>query len=396
VIGLTESGGADLPTQAETFVPGGAIFRGLTRLSAAGVPTLSLVFGPSTAGGAYLPGMSDHTIFVDGAASVALGGPPLVEVATGERSSEEELGGAGMHARTSGLADHLAADERDALRLGREVVRSLSWRKAGPGPEAESLDPLHDPEELDALPSADPRVPFDTREVLARVLDGSRYDEHKPLYGPSLTCGWGRIHGFAVGVVANVQGILFGAEAEKAAQFIQLANQRSVPLVFLHNATGFMVGAEYEQAGIIRAGARMINAVANSEVPHLGVVIGGSYGAANYAMSGRAFEPRFLFAWPNAQSSVMGPAQLAGVLSIVARAAALRRGDPWTEEADAGMRGAVEAQVEAEQTALANSSRGYDDGIIDPRDTRSVLGMCLSAVHSAPVAGTPSGWGVVR
>ncbi len=396
LIGLVESGGADLPTQAEAFVPGGETFANLTRLSAAGIPTLALVFGSSTAGGAYLPGMSDHTIFVDGAASVFLGGPPLVEVATGERSTEVELGGAGMHARASGLADHLAVDERDALRLGREVVGALGWRKAGRGPDRPVEAPLADPEELDALPSADPKVPFATHEVLARVLDGSRYAEHKPLFGPSLTCGWGHVHGYAVGIVANVRGVLFGPEAEKAAQFIQLANQRDVPLVFLHNATGFMVGAEYEQAGIIRAGARMINAVANSTVPHLGVVIGGSYGAANYAMSGRGFDPRFLFSWPNAQSSVMGPAQLAGVLSIVARAAAQRRGTPYDDATDAAMRTAVEGQIEQEQTALANSSRGYDDGIIDPRDTRAVLGMALSAVHGAEVRGASMGYGVVR
>lgn len=395
LISLVESGGADLPTQAEAFVPGGATFRNLTRLSSLGIPTISLVFGNSTAGGAYVPGMSDYTVFVEGRAKVFLGGPPLVKMATGEDSGDEELGGAEMHARTSGLADYLAADEQDALRIGREIVASLNWRRQGPGPTLVPDAPLYDAEDLIAIPSADPKVPFDTREILARLLDGSRYDEFKPLYGTSLSTGWGAIHGHPVGVLANLQGILFSEEAQKAAQFIQLANQKDVPLVFLHNTTGFMVGKDYEQGGIIKDGAKMINAVSNSKVPHLGVIIGGSYGAANYAMSGRGYDPRFLFSWPNAQSSVMGPAQLAGVLSIVMRAGAEARGQVYDEEADKGMRGAVEAQIEAEQTALANSSRGYDDGIVDPRDTRTVLGFALGVVHNAPVEGA-DGFGVFR
>ena len=395
LINLVESGGADLPTQADIFIPGGAIFRNLTRLSAHGIPTIALVFGSSTAGGAYIPGMSDHAVLVEGRAKVFLAGPPLVKMATGEEAGDEELGGAEMHARTSGLADHLAVDEPDALRLGREIVRNLNWRKLGPGPTEPPEDPRHDPEELAALAPADPKVPFDAREVLARVLDGSRYDEFKPLYGPALSTGWGSIHGFPVGVLANVRGILFSEEAQKAAQFIQLANQRAVPLVFLHNTTGFMVGRDYEQGGIIKHGALMINAVANSTVPHLGVMIGGSYGAANYAMSGRGYDPRFMFSWPNAQSSVMGPAQLAGVLEIVARAGAKARGIEVDEAQARQMREAVEAQIEHEQAALSNSGRGYDDAIIDPRDTRTVLGLALSVVHNAPVEGA-RGFGVFR
>ncbi len=395
LISLVESGGADLPTQADAFVPGGATFRNLTRLSSLGIPTISLVFGNSTAGGAYVPGMSDYTVFVEGRAKVFLGGPPLVKMATGEDAEDEELGGAQMHATVSGLADYLAADEQDAMRIGREIVGSLNWRRHGPGATLPADAPLYDVEDLVALPSADPKVPFDTREVLARLLDGSRYDEFKPLYGTSLSTGWGSIHGHPVGVLANLQGILFSEEAQKAAQFIQLANQKDVPLVFLHNTTGFMVGKDYEQGGIIKDGAKMINAVSNSKVPHLGVIIGGSYGAANYAMSGRGYDPRFLFSWPNAQSSVMGPAQLAGVLSIVARGAAEARGQAYDEEFDRGMRAAVEAQIEGEQTALANSSRGYDDGIIDPRDTRTVLGFALSVVHNADVKGA-EGFGVFR
>ena len=394
-ISLVESGGADLPTQAEAFVPGGQAFRDLTRLSAAGIPSIAIVFGSSTAGGAYMPGMSDYTIFVKDRAKVFLGGPPLVKMATGEESGEEELGGAEMHSRVSGLSDYMAADEEDGLRLGREVVRRLNWRKQGPGPTERPDDPLSDPEDLVAVPSADLRVPFDPREILARTLDGSRFDEFKPLYGSALCTGWGSIHGYPVGVLANARGTLFSEEAQKAAQFIQLANQKDVPLVFLHNATGFMVGREYEQGGIIKHGALMINAVSNSKVPHLGVIVGGSYGAANYAMSGRAYAPRLLFAWPNAKIAVMGPKQLAGVLSIVARAGAEARGQEFDEEADAKLRAGVEDQIEREQTALANTSRLYDDGIIDPRDTRTVLGIALSAVHNAPVAGV-RGYGVFR
>jgi acetyl-CoA carboxylase carboxyltransferase component len=394
-INLVESGGADLPTQADAFVPGGAVFRNITRLSSEGIPTLALVFGSSTAGGAYLPGMSDYTVFVEGRAKVFLGGPPLVKMATGEEADDEELGGAEMHARTSGLSDYLAADESDALRIGREIIRNLSWRKLGPAPREDPADPLHDVEDLVAIASADPKVPFDPREILARVLDGSHFDEFKPLYGTALCTGWGSIHGYPVGVLANVRGILFSEEAQKAAQFIQLANQKDVPLVFLHNTTGFMVGRDYEQGGIIKHGALMINAVANSKVPHLSLVTGGSYGAANYAMSGRGYDPRFMFAWPNAQVAVMGPQQLAGVLSIVAREAASARGLPFDEDADTAMRQAVEEQIEREQTALANSGRGYDDAIIDPRDTRTALGFALSAVHNAPVKGA-DGFGVFR
>jgi acetyl-CoA carboxylase carboxyltransferase component len=394
-INLIESGGADLPTQAEAFIPGGAIFRNLTRLSANDIPTIALVFGNSTAGGAYVPGMSDYNVFVKERAKVFLGGPPLVKMATGEDADDEELGGAEMHSRTSGLSDYLAADEPDAMRIGREIVSELNWRKLGPPPTAVPREPRYDPEDLLGIVPADPKVPFDPREVLARILDDSRYDEFKPLYGTALSTGWGSIHGYRVGVLINARGILFSEEAQKATQFIQLANQKNVPLVFLHNTTGFMVGKDYEQGGIIKHGALMINAVANSKVPHLGVMIGGSYGAANYAMSGRAYDPRFMFAWPNAQSSVMGPAQLAGVLDIVARASAQARGNEVDENALKSMREHVEAQIEKEQRALENSGRGYDDAIIDPRDTRTVLGFALSIVHNNEVRGA-DGYGVFR
>jgi acetyl-CoA carboxylase carboxyltransferase component len=395
LVQLVESGGADLTTQAEGFVPGGEMFRNITRLSALRIPTLAIVFGNSTAGGAYLPGLSDVNVFVRGGAKVFLGGPPLVKMATGEEASDEELGGAEMHATVSGLAEYLAHDEHDALRLGRQVMRRLNWRKLGPAPSGQGDPPLHDPEELLDLVPTDLRLPFDPRDVIARVVDGSRYDAFKEGYGRSLTTGWAEIHGYPVGILANVRGVIFGAEAQKAAQFIQLANQRDVPLLFLHNTTGFMVGRAYEQAGIVKHGSLMINAVSNSTVPHLGVILGASYGAGHYAMSGRAYRPRFLFSWPSAQMAVMGPQQLAGVLSIVARQAADGRGQAYDEAADARMRARVEAQIEGEQTALANSSRGYDDGIIDPRDTRTVLGLVLSAIHSGPVAGA-AGFGVFR
>ncbi len=395
-ITLVESGGADLPTQSEIFIPGGRGFRNLTRLSSQGIPTISLVFGNSTAGGAYIPGMSDHVVMIDERSKVFLAGPPLVKMATGESADEEELGGASMHARISGSADHLAVDELDALRLGRQIVRHLNWRKRGPGPTLPADPPLRDTESLLELAPADLRQPLDPREVLAHLVDGSRFDEHKPLYGTSLVTGWASIHGYPIGVLANARGVLFREDAEKAAQFIQLANAVDTPLLFLQNTTGYMVGTEYEQGGIIKAGAQMINAVSNSKVPHLTLNIGASYGAGNYGMCGRAYDPRFLFTWPNAKSAVMGPAQLAGVLDIVGRASAQAQGREYDEEAAAVMKAAVEQQIEAESLALFLSGRLYDDGIIDPRDTRTVLGLALSVIHNNEVAGLHDGWGVFR
>jgi acetyl-CoA carboxylase carboxyltransferase component len=394
LIGLVESGGADLPTQKEIFIPGGRIFRDLTRLSAAGIPTVAVVFGNSTAGGAYLPGLSDHVVMIKERSKVFLGGPPLVKMATGEESDDESLGGAEMHARTSGLADYFAVDELDAIRIGRGIVRRLNWRKLGPAPNV-TRDPLFGADELLGIVPSDLRVPFDPREVIARVVDGSDFDEFKPLYGPSLVTGWARVHGHPLGILANGQGVLFSAESQKATQFIQLANQTDTPLLFLHNTTGYMVGKEYEQRGMIKHGAMMINAVSNSTVPHISILMGASYGAGHYGMCGRAYEPRFLFAWPSAKSAVMGPAQLAGVLSIVARAAAQARGTPYDEDADATMRQAVESQIEAESLPMFLSGRLYDDGVIDPRDSRTVVGLCLSAIHSAPVHGTTA-YGVFR
>ena len=398
-VSLVESGGADLPTQKEIFIPGGKLFRDLTRASKRRQPTIALVFGNSTAGGAYVPGMSDYTVMVKQQAKVFLGGPPLVKMATGEESDDESLGGAEMHARISGLADYLAEDERDAIRIGRRIVARLN---RGRQPVATSYaEPDADPDGLLDLIPADLKEPFDPREVIVRICDGAGrgnerpFDEFKPLYGPSLVTGWARIHGRSIGVLANAQGVIFSEEAQKAAQFIQLANQTDTPLLFLHNTTGYMVGAEYEQGGIIKHGAQMINAVSNSTVPHLSVIMGASYGAGNYGMAGRAYDPRFLFTWPSAKSAVMGPAQLAGVLSIVARAATEARGQEYDEAGDAAMRELVEASVEEQSLPFFLSGMLYDDGVIDPRDTRTVLAICLSVIENAPIKGA-EGYGVFR
>jgi acetyl-CoA carboxylase carboxyltransferase component len=395
VINLVESGGADLPTQSEIFVPGGKIFHDLTELSGLGIPTIALVFGNSTAGGAYVPGMCDYTVFVDRQAKVFLGGPPLVKMATGEDADDEELGGARMHAQVSGLADYFAADERDAIRLGRRIVSELNWRKLGPPPSLPADEPAHDPEELLGIAPADVRVPFDPREVLARVLDGSRFGEYKESYGTSLVTGWASVHGYPVGVLANARGVLFSEESKKAAEFILLANQTDTPLLFLQNTTGYMVGTSYEQGGIVKDGAKMINAVTGSTVPHITLNMAASFGAGNYGMCGRAYDPRLLFAWPGSELAVMGAAQLAGVMSIVGRAAAQASGRPFDEAADEQRRQAIETQIERESHAFFVTARLYDDGLIDPRDTRTVLGIALSAVHSAPVEGR-RGYGVFR
>ena len=395
VISLVESGGADLPTQKEVFIPGGRMFRDLTQLSAAGIPTIALVFGNSTAGGAYIPGMSDHVVLIKERSKVFLAGPPLVKMATGEESDDEALGGAEMHARKSGLADYFAADEQDAIRIGRSIVKRLNWTKKGPAPRAEIIEPLEDPEELLGIVPADLKIPFDPREVIARIVDGSDFDEFKPLYGSSLVTGWAELNGYPIGILANARGVLFSEESQKATQFIQLANRSNTPLLFLHNTTGYMVGKEYEEGGMIKHGSMMINAVANSKVPHISILLGASYGAGHYGMCGRAFDPRFLFAWPSSKSAVMGGAQLAGVISIVGRAAAEARGQVFDEQADAGMRAMIENQIEAESLPMFLSGRLYDDGVIDPRDTRTVVGMCLSAIATAPIEGTEN-FGVFR
>jgi acyl-CoA carboxylase subunit beta len=321
VINLNESAGADLPRQADLFIQGGASFKDLTQLSKLGIPSITMAFGSNTAGGAYTPGMSDYTCSSRTAAPPTWAGPPLVKMAIDEIVDEETLGGAEMHSRTSGLSDYLAVDELDAIRITPRHRAPPPLEQARPGATEPDDEPAVRPAELLGCASADVRIPFDIREVLARLLDGSRFEEFKPLYGDKLVCGWGSIHGFPVGILGN-NGILFSEEAAKGAQFIQLCNRVTSRSLFLHNITGFMVGSKAEQGGIIRNGAKLINAVSNSTVPHFNLMVGASYGAGNYGMAGKAYNPRFIFSWPNHRIAVMGPKQLAGVMEIVARNAA--------------------------------------------------------------------------
>ena len=394
-VSLIESAGADLPNQDQIFVRGGSGFRNLTRRSAQRIPTVCLVFGSSTAGGAYLPGMSDYVVMVKEQAQVYLAGPPLVKMATGEETGHEELGGAEMHSSISGVSDYLAEDEVDAIRLGRQIVAHIDYDKPNRIPSVGAVDePLYDAEELLGIASHDIRTPFDQHEVIARIVDGSRFSEFKPLYGRTLICGWAHVHGFPVGILAN-NGTLFSESANKGAQFIQLCNQQGIPLIFLQNTTGFMVGKKYEQEGIIKNGAKLINAVSNSRVPAITIMTGSSFGAGNYAMCGRAYAPRFLFSWPNHQIAVMGGKQLAGVLDIIQRDAAAKKGEEVDEKKLTVMKMMIEGQVKEQSSALYASARLWDDGVIDPRDTRTVLAISLSAAYCAPVEGTME-FGVFR
>ena len=404
-VSFVESAGADLrmggggsgdgpKIQTTHFAETGRFFYEMIELSKLKIPTVCVVFGSSTAGGAYQPGLSDYTIVVEDQSKVFLAGPPLVKMATGEDSDDESLGGARLHAEVSGLGDYFATDEMDAIRMCREVVSHLNWRKAGPEPTLSPDEPLHDPEELLGLVSRDLRSPVDVRDVIARVVDGSRFEEFKARYGTTMICGWASIHGYPVGVLGN-NGVIYPDAAQKAAHFIQLCNQTDVPLVFLQNITGFMVGKDFEEDGIIKKGSQMINAVTNSTVPHLTVIIGASYGAGTYGMSGRAFGNRFTWLWPTAKIAVMGPKQIAGVMSIVRRGQAARQGLPFDEEEDAAVVAMVEEIQEKGSLALRATGAISDDGIIDPRDTRTVLGMCLSVAANREVAGA-EGYGVFR
>tara|TARA_B100000700_G_scaffold315446_1_gene403511 strand:- start:5372 stop:7024 length:1653 start_codon:yes stop_codon:yes gene_type:complete len=406
-VSFVESAGADLRVQTESdgkakqrrartehFAETGRFFYEMIELSKMAIPTICVVFGSSTAGGAYQPGMSDYNIFIKEKSKVFLAGPPLVKMATGEDADDETLGGGELHAERSGLADYLAEDEMDALRMCREVVSHLDWRKAGPAPSYAFEEPLHAAEGLMGLVSKDLKQPVDVREIIGRIVDGSRFEEFKPRYGSSIVCGFATIHGYPVGILGN-NGVIYPQSAEKAAHFIQLCNRQDTPLVFLQNITGFMVGADFEEAGIIKKGSQMINAVTNSTVPHLTVIIGASYGAGTYGMSGRAYENRFTFLWPMAKIAVMGPKQIAGVMSIVRRGQAERKGIQFDEEADAEIVRKVEAAQEKGSLALEATGAVSDDGIIDPRDTRTVLGLCLSVVRTAPIKGASS-YGVFR
>lgn len=401
-VSFVESAGADLRVgpggggrmSTAHFAETGRFFYDLIELSKMRVPTVSVVFGSSTAGGAYQPGLSDYNIVVKDQSKIFLAGPPLVKMATGEESDDETLGGARLHAEVSGLGDYFAEDEMDAIRLCREVVSHLNWRKHGPPPSLADDEPRYDVEELLGVVSRDLRQSVDVRDVIARVVDGSRFEEFKARYGPTLICGWASIHGYPVGMLGN-NGVIHPQAAEKAGQFIQLCNQIDVPLVFLQNVTGYMVGRDAEAEGIIKKGSQMLNAVANSNVPHLTVIIGASYGAGTYGMSGRAFNNRFTFLWPTAKIAVMGPRQIAGVMSQVRRAQAERRGEAFDEEEDAKVVAMVEEAQEKGSLALSATSAISDDGIIDPRDTRTVLGLCLSVVRSRDIEGA-RGYGVFR
>lgn len=403
-VSFVESAGADLRVEtgddgrrrAQTthFAESGRPFYEMIELSKLGIPTICVVFGSSTAGGAYQPGLSDYVIVVREQSKIFLAGPPLVKMATGEDSDAETLGGARLHAEVSGLGDYLAEDEMDALRMCREVVSHLNWRKPGPEPALDAASPVHDPEQLLGIVSRDLRQPVDVREVVARVVDGSRFEEFKGRYGPTMICGWASIHGYPVGILGN-NGVIYPDSAQKAAHFIQLCNQIDVPLVFLQNITGYMVGRDFEADGIIKKGSQMLNAVTSSTVPHLTVTIGSSYGAGTYGMSGRAFGNRFTFTWPTAKIAVMGPKQIAGVMSQVRRAQAARRGTAFDEAEDALIVAAVERTQEEGSLALVATGAISDDGIIDPRDTRTVLGLCLSVVRNRPIGGA-DGYGVFR
>ena len=392
--GDRDSKGRSKRAKVDHFAESGRFFYEMIELSKMRIPTVCVVFGSSTAGGAYQPGMSDYNIFIRDQSMVFLAGPPLVKMATGEDSDAETLGGGQKHAEESGLADYLAEDEMDALRMCREVVSHLDWSHEGPPPSFTPEPPVHDPEELLGLVSRDLRQPVDVRDVIARTVDGSRFEEFKPRYGSSMVCGWASIHGYPVGILGN-NGVIYPESAEKGAHFIQLCNQRNIPLLFLQNITGFVVGRDFESEGIIKKGSQMINAVTNSTVPHLTVIIGSSYGAGTYGMSGRAYGNRFTFLWPTAKVAVMGPKQIAGVMSLVRRGQAARKGLEFDEEADAEIVRQVEEIQEKGSLALVASGAITDDSIIDPRDTRTVVGLCLSIVRARPVEGAQH-YGVFR
>ena len=393
---LVDSGGAFLPLQAEVFPDRehfGRIFYNQARMSAERIPQVAVVMGSCTAGGAYVPAMSDETIIVRGTGTIFLGGPPLVKAATGEEVTAEELGGADVHTRLSGVADYFAEDDGHALELCRTIVSGLTGVKALPPDLAAPEEPKYEPAEIYGIVNADIRKPYDVREIVARLVDGSRFDEFKERYGATLVTGFARLHGMLVGIIAN-NGVLFSESALKATHFIELCNLRGVPLVFLQNITGFIVGRQYERAGIAKDGAKMVHAVANSTVPKFTVVIGGSFGAGNYGMCGRAYDPRLLWMWPNARISVMGGEQAAGVLTTVKRDQLAREGLPFTDEEERALRQPILDKYEQEGSPYYSTARLWDDGVIDPADTRQILALGLSTAYNAPIP--PAKFGVFR
>jgi 3-methylcrotonyl-CoA carboxylase beta subunit len=393
---LVDSGGAFLPLQADVFPDRehfGRIFFNQARMSAAGIAQIAAVMGSCTAGGAYVPAMSDETIIVKGTGTIFLGGPPLVKAATGEEVTAEELGGADVHTRVSGVADYFADDDEHALELVRTIVSTLNTTKPLAADMTAPEEPAYDPAEIYGIVNADVRKPYDVREVIARIVDGSRFDEFKERYAPTIVTGFARLHGFLVGIVAN-NGVLFSESALKATHFIELCNMRGIPLIFLQNITGFMVGRQYERGGIAKDGAKMVHAVANSAVPKFTVVIGGSFGAGNYGMCGRAYDPRFLWMWPNARISVMGGEQAAGVLTTVKRDQLGREGKTLGDDEERGIREPILEKYEREGSPYYSTARLWDDGILDPAVTRAALALGLSAAFNAPIP--PARFGVFR
>ena len=390
---LVDSGGAFLPLQDEVFPDRdhfGRIFYNQANLSAQNIPQIAVVMGSCTAGGAYVPAMADESIMVRNQATIFLGGPPLVKAATGEVISAEELGGADVHCRQSGVADYYAENDEHALHLARTAVRHLNRSKPETPCRITSREPTYDPQELDGVIPTDPRKPFDIREIIARIVDGSEFDEFKALFGTTLVCGFAHLYGYPIGIIAN-NGILFGESALKGAHFIELCTQRNIPLVFLQNITGFMVGSKYEAAGIAKHGAKMVMAVANANVPKFTVIVGGSFGAGNYAMCGRAYDPRFLWSWPNARISVMGGEQAANVLAQVNRDKHAKLGTSWPAAEEELFKANLHTQYEAQGNPYYASARLWDDGVIAPHDTRKVLGLGLSAALNAPIKSTRFG-----
>ena len=393
---LVDSGGANLPNQDEVFPDRdhfGRIFYNQANMSALGVPQVAVVMGSCTAGGAYVPAMSDESIIVQNQGTIFLGGPPLVKAATGEQVSAEELGGAEVHSRTSGVTDHMAVNDTHALAIARRIVGNLNRVKRHDLDVAEPRDPLYDPAEIYGVIPADLRKPYDAREVIARLVDGSEFDEFKALYGATLVCGFARIFGYPVGLVAN-NGILFSESALKGAHFVELCSQRGIPLIFLQNITGFMVGRKYEAGGIAKDGAKLVTAVATTKVPKFTVILGGSFGAGNYGMCGRAYGPRFLWMWPGARISVMGGEQAANVLATVRRDSLAARGQSWPDAEEAAFKAPILEQYERQGHPYYASARLWDDGIIDPIDTRMTLGLGISAALNAPIE--PTRFGVFR
>lgn len=393
---LVDSGGANLPRQDEVFPDRehfGRIFFNQANMSAQGIPQIAVVMGSCTAGGAYVPAMSDETIMVRNQATIFLAGPPLVKAATGEVVSAEELGGADVHCKTSGVADHYANDDEHALALARRSIANLNWRKLGQLEWRKPIAPRYAAEELYGVIPADAKQPFDVREVIARIVDDSQLDEFKALFGTTLICGFARINGYPVAILAN-NGILFAESAQKGAHFVELACQRGIPLLFLQNITGFMVGKKYEEGGIAKHGAKLVTAVACAQVPKFTVIIGGSFGAGNYGMCGRAYDPRFLWMWPNARIGVMGAQQAAGVLVQVKREQAQRAGQAFSDEDEQRLKQPIVEQYEQQAHAFYSSARLWDDGVIDPAQTREVLALALSASLNAPIE--PTRFGVFR